>query len=178
MQSLNPTQLQPPSSILKTAADQVRGGAPGVDPSASEATPPSGKKNIEQRTSFDSKRLLQRTFNVDINDPEQPLLLDTEVPGSSSASKSHHKSDNLATIHSAVSSTSSQQNPGKNSSSSHQKWNITAGQKGQDFGQKSQKTDPNNSENNPASGKGSPLPSGVIPSGLRSRSPQINSGWL
>lgn len=137
----------------------------------------SRKKNIEQRTSFDSKRLLQRTFNVDINDPEQPLLLDTEVPGSSSASKSHQKSDNLATIHSAVSS-SSQQNPGKNSSSSNQKWNITTGQKGQDFGQKSQKTDPNNSENNPASGKGSPLPSGVIPSGLRSRSPQINSGWL
>ena len=42
MQSLNPTQLQPPSSILKAAADQVRGGAPGVDPSASEATPSSG----------------------------------------------------------------------------------------------------------------------------------------
>ena len=42
MQSLNPTQLQPPSSILKTAADQVRGGAPRVDPSASEATPSSG----------------------------------------------------------------------------------------------------------------------------------------
>ena len=36
MQSLNPTQLQPPSSILKTAADQVRGGAPGVDPSGSQ----------------------------------------------------------------------------------------------------------------------------------------------
>ena len=115
----------------------------------------------QQRSSFESKRLLQRTFNVDINDPEQPLLLDAEISSAST------KSD-LATIHSAVSSST------KNSS--NQEWNVNTAKK-QEF--EKSKTSKNSSsvENNPSK-SGSPLPSGVIPSGLRSRSPQVNSGWL
>ena len=50
IQSLNPTQLQPPSSILKV--EEI--------PSC--------------QTSESRKQLLQRTFRVDMNDPEQPLL--------------------------------------------------------------------------------------------------------
>ena len=120
----------------------------------------SRKKTVEQqRSSFESKRLLQRTFNVDINDPEQPLLLDAE--NSSSASKS-----DLATIHSAVSSS--------NQKNSHQEWNIT---KKQEFEKSKTSKNSSSGENNPSK-SGSPLPSGVIPSGLRSRSPQVNSGWL
>ena len=49
IQSLNPTQLQPPSSVVK--AEEI------------------------PTTSTDCrKQLLQRTFRVDMNDPEQPLL--------------------------------------------------------------------------------------------------------
>ena len=98
---------------------------------------------------------------MDINDPEQPLLLDAEI--------SSAKSD-LATIHSAVSSSAAN---AKNSSS--QEWNIT--QK-QEFEAKNKNGSAAAAagENNPSSG--SPIPSGVIPSGLRSRSPQVNSGWL
>ena len=130
----------------------------------------------QQRSSFESKRLLQRTFNVDINDPEQPLLLDVDVSSSSAKlCQSRDLNPDLATIQSAVSSQMPKNSSSTSSSSSHQKWNIT--QKLPDFEQKSQK-DPNNSSDCPASGTGSPLPSGVIPSGLRSRSPQINSGWL
>lgn len=50
IQSLNPTQLQPPSSILKV--EEI--------PSC--------------QTTESRKQLLQRTFRVDMNDPEQPLL--------------------------------------------------------------------------------------------------------
>ena len=49
MQSLNPTQLQPPSSILKA-------------------------EEIPASQTLESRKLLQRTFRVDMNDPEQPLL--------------------------------------------------------------------------------------------------------
>ena len=50
MQSLNPTQLQPPSSILKA------------------------EEKIPANQTLESRKLLQRTSRVDMNDPEQPLL--------------------------------------------------------------------------------------------------------
>lgn len=63
MQSLNPTQLQPPASILKAEV-------------LDEAETANGGKNkkVSGKPSFESKRSLQRTPRVDMNDPEQPLL--------------------------------------------------------------------------------------------------------
>lgn len=62
MQSLNPTQL--PSSILKAESSVVL----DVEDESSSSL------QTKRRTSFESKRSLQRTSRVDSNDPEQPLL--------------------------------------------------------------------------------------------------------
>ena len=132
MQSLNPTQLQPPSSILKAEVldenSEVKNG-----------------QKVSEKASFDSKRLLQRTCHVDINDPEQPLLFDEE--------QGLRSKKDLDTIHSVSPPVS----PGN-------KWGPESGKSGENSGS--------------VGSAGSEVPRGVIPAGLRSRSPQINSGWL
>ena len=69
MQSLNPTQLQPPSSILKATDEAI----------ATDNVKLTEPQQGGIRSSFENKRSLQRTFRVDMNDPEQPLLLDTDT---------------------------------------------------------------------------------------------------
>ena len=64
--------LQPPSSILKA---EFMGDT---------STTSSSSKVTAQR-SLDTKRSLQRTSRVDMNDPEQPLLLNEMHSTSSSA---------------------------------------------------------------------------------------------
>ena len=137
MQSLNPTQLQPPSSILKAEI---------LDESENNSA--KMNKHSENRSSFESKRFLQRTFHVDINDPEQPLLYGQEQG---------LRNKDLDTIHSISPPLTPQ---GK-------EWTIT---------NKVGSGVP--SGGSPTGGTSTPLPTGVMPAGLRSRSPQVNSGWL
>ena len=100
IQCLSPVQLQPVESKKVEDEQQLPTLAP--------------------QKSLESKRLLQRTFRVDMNDPEQPLIMDDFLE--------------MDTIQKA-------------------------------------------SEDKNASTSSSPVP-GVVLTGLRSRTPQVNSGWL